>query len=77
MLLSSLLAISKRSVRRQFRLFLGVLGLIAFLTFSACSTTSSVVDTNQIPPVVNIGYQVIPNASVLAKSLKLVERKFP
>lgn len=60
--------------------------LLALLLLSACSLEgkdssskdgSSNNDKSQYPTEVNIGYQVIPNAELLVKTLGLAEKKFP
>lgn len=55
---------------------LGLLSLVSLLIFVACSPTVSQ-GPAAIPKKVRIGYQIIPNAEVLAKSLGLAEKKFP
>ncbi|MCR8659347.1 taurine ABC transporter substrate-binding protein [Paenibacillus endoradicis] len=52
--------------------------LIALLLLSACSQgKDSGKDNNGYPKEVTIGYQVIPNAELLVKTLGLAEKKFP
>lgn len=62
-----------------------LLMIALLLVFSGCSSqseTSSQQDTGKSvdegqPKEVRIGFQVIPNAELLAKQLKLVEKQFP
>jgi len=52
--------------------------LIALLLLSACSQgKDSGKDNKSYPKEVTIGYQVIPNAELLVKTLGLAEKKFP
>ncbi len=59
--------------------------LVLVLVMSACSNTKSSNGNKEgkesgkadYPEKVTIGYQIIPNAELLAKELKLVEKKFP
>ncbi|URN94699.1 MAG: ABC transporter substrate-binding protein [Candidatus Pristimantibacillus lignocellulolyticus] len=52
--------------------------LIALLLLSACGQgKDSEKDNKSYPKEVTIGYQVIPNAELLVKTLGLAEKKFP
>ena len=57
------------------RFLLGFLSLLLVLTFAACTHTDA--SSEQAPSTFRIGYQAVPNAELLAKSLKLAEREFP
>lgn len=61
-----------------------LLSIVSLLIITACSSKSesdinnkSNTEGNGQPEEVRIGYQVIPNAELLAKQLGLVEAKFP
>lgn len=59
-----------------------LLSFVAVLTFSACTGANSFsrsgsAAAGNLPTECRIGYQVIPNNEVLAKSLKLFEKQFP
>ncbi len=67
---------SKHLHRRQFNLLLAGLGLA--LTFSACTPKAdNTSTTSAMPDEIRIGYQVIPNAELLAKAEGLVEENLP
>lgn len=67
---------SKRLHRRQFNLLLAGLGLA--LAFSACTPKAENTSaTGDMPDEIRIGYQVIPNAELLAKAEGLVEESLP
>lgn len=54
--------------------------IVLVLVLAACSSKDSdtaAEETGGTPKEVTIGYQVIPNAELLAKELGLVEKKFP
>lgn len=67
---------SKHFHRRQFTLLLAGLGLA--LTFSACiPKAENAATTSAMPDEIRIGYQVIPNAELLAKAEGLIEENLP
>ncbi|MEL6853761.1 MAG: ABC transporter substrate-binding protein [Cyanobacteria bacterium J06607_13] len=63
--------------RQQLTLLMCLLSLCFVLGFAACSRTDGPDVPQVMPRNVRIGYQVIPNVELLAKNLKLAERKFP
>ena len=78
----------KRLFRRRFNIILGILGFCLALTFAACASnpdTASTPESVQVEPTevaampaeIRIGYQVIPNAEVLAKAMGYVEEAMP
>ncbi|MEL6158416.1 MAG: ABC transporter substrate-binding protein [Cyanobacteria bacterium J06623_5] len=69
--------LTPRSIRRQLNHFVGLLSLCFVLGFAACTHANVPDSPRSMPSDVRIGYQVIPNAELLAKNLKLVERQFP
>lgn len=67
-------------LKRRIYLFLGLFALCLTLGFSACSSKSlspKVQSVAAIPEELRIGFQVIPNAELLAKAQGLVRNKFP
>lgn len=72
-------AIAGNLFRRRFNGLLTVLTIVLVFTFSACTGTQEPVisASGVMPTECRIGYQNIPNSEVLAKSLGLVEEKFP
>lgn len=67
---------AKQLHRRQFNLLLAGLGLA--LTVGACTPKAdNIAPTGNMPDEIRIGYQVIPNAELLAKAEGLVEENFP
>lgn len=74
-----------RGEQNMKKLIILLLSIVCLLVITACSSKSesntnnnkSNVDGNDQPEEVRIGYQVIPNAELLAKQLGLVEAKFP
>ena len=70
----------KRLFKGQFNFLLGLLSLALVIAFTACaqSTPTSVTsNARDLPTEFRIGYQVIPNAELLAKHLGLIEEKYP
>ena len=69
----------KRLHRRQFNTLLGLAGLGLALTFTGCApkTVENVPTSRNMPDEIRVGYQVIPNAELLAKSKGLVEENLP
>ncbi|MDJ0706257.1 MAG: ABC transporter substrate-binding protein [Leptolyngbyaceae cyanobacterium MO_188.B28] len=71
----------KRLYRRQFNTLLGLASLGLALTFSGCSSktveTAPTSGTVSMPNEIRVGYQIIPNAELLAKSQGLVEENLP
>ena len=72
----------KRLHRRQFNTLLGLASLGLALTFTGCSSkTVETVPTSgnvvNMPDEIRVGYQIIPNAELLAKSQGLVEETLP
>lgn len=67
--------------RRKFNTLLGLAGVGMALTFSACAPNgaekSSGAGTGTMPEEIRIGYQVVPNAELLAKAEGLVEENLP
>ncbi|NEP00584.1 MAG: ABC transporter substrate-binding protein [Symploca sp. SIO2E9] len=66
--------------KRHIYLFLGLSVLFLILGFSACSSKLLPPNTEPlaaIPGELRIGFQVIPNAELLAKAQGLVKKKFP
>ncbi len=68
--------------RRKFNTLLGLAGVGMALTFSACApngteTSSGAANTGTMPEEIRIGYQVVPNAELLAKAEGLVEENLP
>jgi len=67
--------------RRQFNTLLGLAGVGMALTFSACTPSStteqSSAGTGAMPEEIRIGYQIIPNAELLAKAEGFVEENLP
>lgn len=70
----------KRKFKRQFNLLLSLFSLVLVVTIAACSgpeaTTSDATQAG-MPSEFRIGYQVIPNAELLAKNQGFAEAKFP
>ncbi len=72
----------KRLFRRQFSVLLGLLSMTLVIALAACTQPSSTANApaggdGNMPAEFRIGYQVIPNAELLAKNLGLAEAKFP
>ena len=69
----------KRLHRRQFNALLGLASLGLALTFTACSskTVENTPTSGNMPDEIRVGYQIIPNAELLAKSKGLVEENLP
>ena len=77
----------KRLFRRQFKVLLALLSMALVIVFAACTqpttTAPDAADgatsaaSGAAPTEFRIGYQVIPNAEVLAKNLGLMEEKYP
>jgi len=65
--------------RKRFNGLLTVLTIVLVFTFAACTGTQEpgIQASDAMPTECRIGYQNIPNSEVLAKSLGLVEEKFP
>lgn len=63
----------KQLLFKKISLLLGIASLLLVLSVSACSSTAS----TALPSEFRIGYQEIPNAELLAKSLDLAEARFP
>lgn len=72
--------------RRKFNTLLGLAGLGLALTVSACIPKATVENnpvanssnsTGKMPEEIRVGYQVIPNAELLAKSQGMVEENLP
>lgn len=59
--------------RRQFNSLLGLAGVGMALTFSACAPSGVDSASSAMPAEIRIGYQVVPNAELLAKAEGLVE----
>ena len=57
-------------------LLLGILSCVLVVLFSACSAPSPSA-TDAFPEEFRIGYQALPNAELLVKSMGLAEEKFP
>ena len=70
----------KKKFKRQFNLLLSLFSLVLVVTIAACSgpeaTTGDATQTG-MPSEFRIGYQVIPNAELLAKNQGFAEAKFP
>jgi taurine transport system substrate-binding protein len=69
-------SIAKRFLSRQVPFSLGLLSLALVVAIAACNTRN-LPSKNATPPEFRIGYQLVPNAEVLTKSLKLMETQFP
>ncbi|MGB3671814.1 MAG: taurine ABC transporter substrate-binding protein, partial [Phormidesmis sp.] len=70
----------RKKFRRQFNLVLGLLSLVLVVAIAACSgpdATSTDAVEGGMPAEFRIGYQLIPNAEVLAKNQGFAEAKFP
>jgi len=67
----------KKRFKKQFNLLLGLLSMLLVVTVAACSGPADTGTADGLPAEFRIGYQVIPNAEVLAKSQGFVEAKFP
>jgi taurine transport system substrate-binding protein len=67
----------KRLFRGQFTICLGLLSLVLVFAIAACNTPAPPSETSATPEEFRIGYQLVPNAVVLTKSLKLMENQFP
>lgn len=77
----------RQRFRQQWNTLLGLASLCLVLVFTACtqspeqlnsvSTPSSSSGTGAVPTEIRIGYQVVPNAELLAKSKGFVEAKLP
>lgn len=71
----------KRLYRRQFNTILALAGVGMALTFSACApgqdSPKATGDEGDMPTEIRIGYQVVPNAELLAKAQGLVEASLP
>ncbi|MEM9091536.1 MAG: ABC transporter substrate-binding protein [Cyanobacteria bacterium P01_F01_bin.53] len=78
-------SILKTLFQKRFNVLLAAVSTLLVLTFAACTvngtqnnpSSGSVGDAGTMPTECRIGYQVLPNNEVLAKSLRLVEKKFP
>jgi taurine transport system substrate-binding protein len=66
----------QRFLSRQFPFVLGLLSLVLVVAIAACNTQPPS-DAMATPEEFRIGYQLVPNAEVLTKSLKLMETEFP
>lgn len=62
---------------RNLSIFLSAASLILVLAVAACTNTESSLSSSALPKEFRIGYQIIPNAELLAKNLDLVEAQFP
>lgn len=62
---------------QKLSIFLGTLGLFLALAFSSCNLTNYSTASFAQPTEFRIGYQVVPNAELLAKNLGLAEAIFP
>lgn len=83
----------KRRLRKQFAVLIGLLSLALAITLAACTQPTSPAASSSpaqspaaadgsipaaaMPIEFRIGYQVVPNAELLTKSLGLVEQRFP
>ncbi len=75
----------QRFFKKQFALLLGLLSFTLAIALVACTqpTSTAKLPAADSPPAVTmptefrIGYQAVPNAELLTKSLGLVEKKFP
>ena len=68
--------------RRKFNTLLGLAGMGMALTFSACAPATNggpdkTASGGTMPEEIRIGYQVVPNAELLAKAEGLVEENLP
>jgi taurine transport system substrate-binding protein len=61
----------------QSSIFLGLLSFGLVVAIAACNASPSPSQTSATPEEFRIGYQLVPNAVVLTKSLKLMENQFP
>lgn len=66
----------KHFFRSAYPLVLAILSCILILSFTACSATSPST-TAPFPEEFRIGYQAVPNAELIAKSMGIVEETFP
>ncbi len=68
---------TKSLLGRQCNIFLSLLSLVLAVAIAACNTPHSPVNAIAMPTEFRIGYQPVPNAEMLTKSLKLMETEFP
>ncbi|MEM6597470.1 MAG: ABC transporter substrate-binding protein [Cyanobacteria bacterium P01_D01_bin.36] len=69
-----------RRFGKRFNVLLSLFSLVLVVTIAACSGPEAATDsaaTGGMPAEFRIGYQVIPNAEVLAKNMGFAEAKFP